>query len=43
MYLTAHREIDHESGSFKPNLDCNYLFPIDIAIDLVPSGLPFGA
>ena len=22
----THREIDHESGWFKPNLDCNYPF-----------------
>ena len=28
---TAHTEIDHQSGKFKPNLDRNYLFTIDLA------------
>ena len=33
----AHREINSESCEIKPNLDCNYTFPID----LVPNGISF--
>ena len=29
----THSEIFSESGKFKPNLDCNYPFPIDSALN----------
>ena len=35
----VNREIDPESGQFKPKLESNYPFPID----LVPNGIQFGA
>ena len=35
----TYREIDHESGCFKPKQDCNYTFPIDLA----PKGILLGA
>ena len=35
----THREIFSEFGNSKPNLDCKYTFPIDLA----PTGIPFGA
>ena len=34
----SHREIFSESCKFKPNYDCIYNFPIDLA----PNGIPFG-
>ena len=34
----THREIDPESGLFKRNLDCDYIFRIDLALN----GIPFG-
>ena len=37
--FAPHREIDPESGLFKPNLDCNYPIPIDWA----PNGSSFDA
>ena len=30
------REIDPESGWFKPKQDCNYPFPIDLAPNRIP-------
>ena len=36
---SSHREIDMESDYFKPNLDYNYPFPIDSALN----GLPLSA
>ena len=35
----THREIDSKSGYIKPNLDCNYPFPVYLA----SNGNPFGA
>ena len=32
----AHREIYRESGYIKPNTDCNYTFPIDLASNVIP-------
>ena len=29
--LRTHREVDPESGQFKPKQDCNYPIPIDLA------------
>ena len=37
--MNTHREIDPETGEFKPKQDCNYTFPIDLA----PNGSSFGA
>ena len=34
-----HREIFSETAKIKPNFDCKYDFPIDLA----PNGSPFGA
>ena len=34
-----YRKLDFESCYIKPNLDCNYTFPMD----LKPNGIPFGA
>ena len=36
---TAHREIFSESCWSKPNLDCNYPFPIDLASIGIPIGV----
>ena len=35
----AYRKIFYESCCIKPNLDCNYPFPVDSA----QNGIPFGA
>ena len=34
----THTEIDSESYSTRPNLDCNSTFPIDIASNRIPFG-----
>jgi len=35
--ICTHREIFSESVWSKPNFDCNYIFPTDLA----PNGIPF--
>ena len=36
FYVSTHREIISESGEIRPNVDCNYRFPMD----LPPNGFP---
>ena len=38
IYLSSLSEMFFERGYFKPNLDCNFTFLIDLAAD----GIPFG-
>ena len=41
MIKRTHREVDHENGYFKPNLDCNYTFTIDLAPNIILFGAKF--
>ena len=37
-FHSVHREINYESSLIIPNFECNYTFPIDLALH----GIPFG-